>query len=94
MSVCNGLQVIVQPWKINVPVRSFFQINPARIKEVQKNSPPEAPLKKLAYSSVNTGPEPSKHLCHHSEILDIKANQLPALPQTTHAWVIIQRPNK
>jgi hypothetical protein len=37
MSVCYGLQVIVQPWKINEPVRPFFQFKPLRIKEVQKN---------------------------------------------------------
>lgn len=36
MSVCNGLQVIVQPWKINQLVRTFFQFNALHIKEVQK----------------------------------------------------------
>jgi hypothetical protein len=38
MSVCNAFQVIVQPWKINAPVRTFFPFKALRFKEVQKNS--------------------------------------------------------
>ncbi|MCI8212670.1 hypothetical protein AUC61_24360 [Pseudomonas sp. S25] len=93
MSVYNGLQVIVQPRKINAPVRSFFEIKPAQIKEVQKISPLDKPHKKLETSLVTADPEPSKPFCHHRVFLDIKAKRLPALPQTAHAWVIIQRPN-
>jgi hypothetical protein len=54
MSVCYGLQVIVQPWKINEPVRPFFQFKPLCIKEVQKNFMGDEALKRAYKCLVTT----------------------------------------